>query len=71
MNWDVIEGHWKQYAGQVKAQWGKLTNDNVDVIAGRRDQLLGQIQELYGVQREEADKQVLAFQKFIKESSSS
>ncbi|MDY7536818.1 CsbD family protein [Undibacterium sp. RTI2.1] len=67
MNWDVIEGNWLQYKGQVKAQWGKLTNDHIDVIAGKRDQLLGQIQEAYGIDKDEADKQVKAFQKFLKE----
>ena len=67
MNWDVIEGNWLQYKGHVKAQWGKLTNDHIDVIAGKRDQLLGQIQEAYGIDQDEADKQVKAFQKFLKE----
>ncbi|MCU6433873.1 CsbD family protein [Undibacterium sp. Jales W-56] len=71
MNWDVIEGNWLQYKGHVKAQWGKLTNDHIEVIAGKRDQLLGHIQESYGIDRDEAEKQVVAFQKFLKESRSS
>lgn len=68
MNWDVIEGNWEQYKGQVKAQWSKLTNDHVTHIAGRREQLSGQIQESYGVQEDEADMQITAFQKYLKES---
>ena len=68
MNWDVIEGNWAQYKGQVKAQWGKLTNDHIEVIAGKRDQLVGTIQEAYGVERGEADKQIKAFEKYLTES---
>ena len=49
MNWDVIEGNWKQFKGHVKEQWGKLTDDNLDTIAGKRDQLTGRIQESYGI----------------------
>lgn len=58
MNKDIIEGNWKQLKGKVKEQWGKLTDDDFDVIAGKRDQLLGRIQERHGVSREEAEKQV-------------
>ena len=58
MNWDRIEGQWKQVTGKVKAQWGKLTDDDLDVVAGRRDQLAGKIQERYGVAKDEAEKQV-------------
>ncbi len=69
MNWDVIEGNWKQYAGQVKAQWGKLTHDQVDVMSGNREQLAGRIQEAYGLDRQEVEKQILAFQKYLKDSA--
>jgi uncharacterized protein YjbJ (UPF0337 family) len=58
MNWDRIEGNWKQVKGQVKEKWGKLTDDHLDVIAGKRDQLVGRIQEAYGISRDEADRQV-------------
>ena len=58
MNKDTIEGNWKQLKGKVKEQWGKLTDDDFDVIAGKRDQLLGRIQERHGISREEAEKQV-------------
>jgi uncharacterized protein YjbJ (UPF0337 family) len=58
MNKDTIEGNWKQLKGKVKEQWGKLTDDDFDVIAGKRDQLLGRIQERHGVSRDEAEKQI-------------
>jgi uncharacterized protein YjbJ (UPF0337 family) len=58
MNWDRIEGQWKQFKGKVKEQWGSLTDDELDRIAGRRDQLVGRIQEQYGITRDEAEKQV-------------
>jgi uncharacterized protein YjbJ (UPF0337 family) len=58
MNKDTIEGNWKQLKGKVKEQWGKLTDDDFDVIAGKRDQLLGRIQERHGISRDEAEKQV-------------
>ena len=54
MNWDRIEGNWKQAKGKVKEQWGRLTEDDLDVIAGRRDQLLGRIQQRHGLAREDA-----------------
>ncbi|WP_341906659.1 CsbD family protein [Polaromonas sp. YR568] len=58
MNQDRIEGNWLQFKGKVKEQWGKLTDDDLDVIAGKRDQLLGRLQERFGITHEEADKQV-------------
>jgi len=61
MNWDRIEGNWNQIKGRVKEQWGKLTDDDVEVIAGKRDQLVGKIQESYGITRDEAEKQVELF----------
>jgi uncharacterized protein YjbJ (UPF0337 family) len=62
MNWDRIEGQWKQVTGQAKAQWGKLTDDDLTVVAGRRDQLAGKIQERYGVAKDDAEKQIAAWQ---------
>jgi uncharacterized protein YjbJ (UPF0337 family) len=53
MDWDRIEGNWKQFKGQVKEQWGKLTDDEIDEIAGRRDQLEGKIQERYGLAKDQ------------------
>jgi uncharacterized protein YjbJ (UPF0337 family) len=58
MNWDRAEGNWKQVKGKIQEQWGKLTDDELDEIAGKRDQLVGRIQERYGIQRDEADKRV-------------
>jgi len=58
MNWDRIEGNWKQLQGKTLEQWGKLTNDDIDVIAGRRDQLAGKLQERYGIAKDEAERQV-------------
>jgi uncharacterized protein YjbJ (UPF0337 family) len=58
MNWDQVEGKWQQFKGSVKQKWGKLTDDDLDVIAGKRDQLVGKIQERYGITKEEAHKQI-------------
>ena len=58
MNWDVVEGNWKQAKGKVKEQWGKLTNDQLDMVSGKRDQLVGKIQECYGIAKDEAERQV-------------
>ena len=58
MNWDTAEGNWRQLKGKVKEQWGKLTDDELDKIAGRRDQLVGRIQKNYGIQKDEAEKRV-------------
>ncbi len=58
MNWDRIEGNWRELKGKAKEQWGKLTDDDVDVIAGKRDQMVGRVQKAYGISRDEADKQV-------------
>jgi uncharacterized protein YjbJ (UPF0337 family) len=58
MNWDQIEGNWKQFKGKAHTQWGKLTDDELDQIEGNRQQLVGKVQERYGVAKEEAEKQV-------------
>lgn len=58
MNSDQLKGKWKQMKGSVKERWGKLTDDDIDVIDGQHDQLIGKIQERYGVAREAAQKQV-------------
>ena len=57
MNWDQIEGNWKQVKGVVKKKWGKLTDDDVDVIAGKGDILSGKIQEGQGIACEQAEKE--------------
>ncbi len=63
MNKNQVQGNWKQFKGTVKEQWGKLTDDQFDQIAGRRDILVGHIQEAYGIAQEEADKQVKDWEK--------
>ncbi len=67
MNWDQVEGKWKQLGGKVREKWGKLTDDDLQVIAGTRDQLVGRIQERYGIAKEEAQKQADAFVKELNE----
>jgi uncharacterized protein YjbJ (UPF0337 family) len=67
MNWDRIEGSWKQVKGKVKEQWGRLTDDDIDIIAGKRDQLIGKIQEQYGISKDEAERQVEQFGGRIRE----
>jgi uncharacterized protein YjbJ (UPF0337 family) len=61
MNWDQVEGKWKQASGRVKEKWGKLTDDDLQRISGKRDQLVGRIQERYGIAKEEAERQVDEF----------
>jgi len=58
MDWNRIEGNWKQIKGQVKGKWGKLTDDELDKMNGRRDQLEGKIQERYGIAKDQAKKDV-------------
>ena len=57
MNWDEIEGKWKQFKGSAKQRWGKLTDDDMDFIAGTKDKLIGRLQERYGMHKEEAMRQ--------------
>lgn len=61
MNWDRIEGKWKQSAGKIKEKWGKLTDDDLTVINGKKDQLVGKIQERYGIAKDAAQEQVDEF----------
>ena len=63
MNWDRVEGNWKEFKGKVQQQWGKLTNDDLDIIAGSREELIGRIQNTYGIARDEAEKQVTLWEK--------
>jgi uncharacterized protein YjbJ (UPF0337 family) len=58
MNWDRIEGNWKQFKGKVQQQWGKLTEDDLDVVAGKRTELAGRIQERYGVGKDQAEREI-------------
>jgi uncharacterized protein YjbJ (UPF0337 family) len=58
MDWNRVEGNWKQIKGKVKEKWGQLTDDDLDVIAGHRDQLEGKIQERYGIAKDQVRKDV-------------
>ena len=58
MDWNRVEGNWKQVKGMVKEKWGKLTDDDLDVINGRRDQLEGKIQERYGLAKDQIRKDI-------------
>jgi uncharacterized protein YjbJ (UPF0337 family) len=58
MNWEQVRGNWEQAKGEIKVRWGKLTDDDLTVIAGERDKLIGRLQETYGIGKEEASKQV-------------
>jgi len=58
MDWNRVEGNWKQLRGRAKQQWGKLTDDDLAIVAGRREELAGKVQERYGIARDAARKQV-------------
>jgi uncharacterized protein YjbJ (UPF0337 family) len=58
MNWEQIKGNWSEFKGEIKERWGRLTDDDLDVIEGRRDQLVGQLQKRYGIAKEEAEQEV-------------
>gem|GEM_PF-3452348 len=62
-NWDRISDDWTQWKGRVRERWGKLTDDQLDVVAGRREQLSGRIQEVYGVTKDEAERQLNNWQR--------
>ena len=66
MNWDQIAGNWKQAKGKMREQWGKLTDDDLVVIGGKRDQLVGRIQERYGIAREKAEDQVKEWERLYR-----
>jgi len=65
MSWNRIEGNWKQFKGKIKETWGELTDDELDQIAGKRDVLLGKIQEKYGIAQDEADKRIKDFEETL------
>ncbi|SPF77888.1 CsbD family protein [Pseudoprimorskyibacter insulae] len=58
MDWNVVEGKWKQLKGEAQARWGKLADDDLDVIEGNREKLVGKLQEKYGYAKEEAEREV-------------
>ena len=58
MNWDQIKGNWKAFRGQVKQQWGKLTDDDLDIVDGKREELAGRLQARYGYEKDRVEKEV-------------
>ncbi len=62
MNWNIVEGNWKQFKGTIGKRWGKLTDDHLDSIAGSREHLLGTLQQVYGVDRTDAESEIIAFE---------
>ena len=65
MNWDRISGNWKQFKGNLRTQWGKLTDDDLEQAKGHRDSLVGRIQERYGINKDEAERQVADWERKI------
>lgn len=64
--WDQLAGKWKQARGEVRKQWGKLTDDDLEYVAGERDKLVGKVQERYGIAKEEAERQIDSWSKDYK-----
>jgi uncharacterized protein YjbJ (UPF0337 family) len=58
MNWDTVEGNWKQFKGTVKEKWGKLTDSDVETLSGKKDQFLGKLQERYGYSKDDAEREM-------------
>lgn len=61
MNWDQVKGQWLQVKGKVKEKWGKLTDDDLTLIGGKKDQLVGKLQERYGFEKEQAETELSSF----------
>jgi uncharacterized protein YjbJ (UPF0337 family) len=70
MNWDTIKGNWLQYKGKLRSQWGKLTDDDLEYIGGRKDELVGRLQERYGKKRDECEREVDGWMSTLDDDSS-
>jgi uncharacterized protein YjbJ (UPF0337 family) len=68
MNWDQIEGKWKQFTGSAKERWGKLTDDDLQTLTGQKDNLVGRIQERYGIAKDDAERQADEWSRALKET---
>lgn len=68
MNWDRIQGNWQQWVGHLQEQWGDLTENDLAVVNGRREQLVGKLQERYGIAKEEAERQIVEWQRKISDA---
>ena len=69
MNWDRVEGKWKQFKGAAREQWGKLTDSDWNQVAGKKDQLVGKIQERYGISKDEASRQADEWARTLREQN--
>jgi uncharacterized protein YjbJ (UPF0337 family) len=65
MNWDRVEGNWTEFKGKVQQKWGKLTDDDLDVIEGKQKELIGRLQQRYGVAKEEAEREINTWLKSV------
>jgi uncharacterized protein YjbJ (UPF0337 family) len=66
MHWNEISGQWTQFKGRLKEQWGTLTDDELEAIAGNREQLIGKLQEKHGLTKDEAERQLEEWQRYVK-----
>lgn len=65
MNWDIVEGKWNQFKGKAQSKWGKLTDDDLDRVAGKQKELAGRLQERYGYSKERAEKELEEWRKSL------
>jgi len=65
MDWERIAGNWMEFKGRLRERWGELTDDEFNVVGGRREQLIGRLQQTYGISREEAERQVAEFEEAV------
>jgi len=70
MNWDQVEGNWKQFTGELKERWGKLTDDELTMIGGKRDKLAGLLQTKYGMAKDKAESEIAEFERKLDRSAS-
>jgi uncharacterized protein YjbJ (UPF0337 family) len=66
MHWNEISGQWTQFKGRLKEQWGELTDDELEAIAGNRERLVGKLQEKHGLTKDEAERQLEEWQRYVK-----
>ena len=69
MRWNLIEGNWSELKGKAKQNWGKLTDDHIEHVNGKREQLVSKIQEIYGIDKDEAERQIYEFSNSMQEST--
>jgi uncharacterized protein YjbJ (UPF0337 family) len=69
MNWDQVEGKWKQIKGEAKTRWGKLTDDDLNTVGGQRDKLVGRVQERYGIAKDQAQREVEDWNKSLRDDN--